>query len=205
VWASDCNEPVERQNIQRWTAQLIPPELIGSHVGADEAHTTHRITPLSFRLATALFGHAGIETDLTRLPEAELRTVAEWVSLYKELRGLLHSGKTVRADVADQTTILGGVVAQDKSEAIYSWARLATSATIQSGRVRFPGLAEDRHYRVRIRTEIGPTSLHEEPPAWLERAEGDGFSVSGDILVTIGLPMPTLDPQQALLIHLTSE
>ena len=79
VWASDCNDPVERQNIQRWTAQLIPPELIGSHVGADEAHTTHRVTPLSFRLATALFGHAGIETDLTRLPESELRTIAEWV------------------------------------------------------------------------------------------------------------------------------
>lgn len=25
VWASDCNDPVERQSIQRWTGQLLPP------------------------------------------------------------------------------------------------------------------------------------------------------------------------------------
>jgi alpha-galactosidase len=205
VWASDCNDPVERQNIQRWTAQLIPPELIGSHVGADEAHTTHRITLLSFRLATALFGHAGIETDLTRLPEAELRTIASWVSLYKELRGLLHSGKTVRADVADEGEVFGGVVAHDMSEAIYSWARLATSATVQSGRVRFPGLSHGRRYRVRIRSEIGPTSFHENPPVWLEAAKTDGLLIGGTVLTAAGLPMPTLDPQQALLIHVTSE
>ena len=64
VWASDCNDPVERQRIQRWTGQLLPPELMGTHVGAAEAHTTRRVTSLSFRLATALFGHAGIEQNL---------------------------------------------------------------------------------------------------------------------------------------------
>jgi alpha-galactosidase len=33
VWASDCNDPVERQSIQRWTGLLLPPELVGTHVG----------------------------------------------------------------------------------------------------------------------------------------------------------------------------
>src|SRR3546814_1221135 len=33
VWASDCNDPVERVQIERWTRTLVPPELIGSHVG----------------------------------------------------------------------------------------------------------------------------------------------------------------------------
>ena len=66
VWASDCNDPVERQQIQRWTAQLIPPELIGAHVASARSHTTNRTTSLSFRLITSLFGHAGIEEDLTR-------------------------------------------------------------------------------------------------------------------------------------------
>jgi alpha-galactosidase len=50
VWASDCNDPVERQSIQRWTAQLLPPELIGSHVGPHRSHTTARRTDDSFRL-----------------------------------------------------------------------------------------------------------------------------------------------------------
>ena len=46
IWASDCNDPVERQQIQRWTGQLVPPELVGSHVGAAESHTTRRVTSL---------------------------------------------------------------------------------------------------------------------------------------------------------------
>jgi hypothetical protein len=44
VWASDRNDPVERQVIQRWTAQPIPPELLGSHVGPERSHTTRRVT-----------------------------------------------------------------------------------------------------------------------------------------------------------------
>src|SRR5207302_3308270 len=65
VWASDCNDPVERQAIQRWTAQLLPPELIGAHVGPEASHTTARVSSDVFRLTTALFGHAGIEQDIT--------------------------------------------------------------------------------------------------------------------------------------------
>jgi alpha-galactosidase len=33
VWASDTNDPVARQTVQRWTGVLLPPELVGSHVG----------------------------------------------------------------------------------------------------------------------------------------------------------------------------
>ena len=205
VWASDCNDPVERQNIQRWTAQLIPLELIGSHVGAEEAHTTHRATALSFRLATALFGHAGIETDLTRASTEEFDTITAFAALYKELRPLLHTGELVRADVADTQSVLTGVVAADRSEAVFSWARLSTSAPTQSGRVQLPGLSPDRRYIIRVRDEIGRTSLHENPPAWLVQAAGDGFAVSGRVLVEAGLPMPTLDAQQAILFHLTTD
>ena len=44
VWASDSIDPLERQQIQRWTAQLLPPELLGSHVGA-AAVAHHRTDP----------------------------------------------------------------------------------------------------------------------------------------------------------------
>ncbi len=65
VWASDTNDAIERQQIQFWTANLLPPELVGSHVGGPQSHTTDRVLDLPFRLATSLFGHAGIEWDLT--------------------------------------------------------------------------------------------------------------------------------------------
>ena len=73
VWASDCNDPVERARIERWTRMLVPPELIGSHLGAHRSHTTSRETDLSFRLAVALTAHAGIETDLTAATAADLQ------------------------------------------------------------------------------------------------------------------------------------
>jgi alpha-galactosidase len=70
VWASDCNDALERQSINRWTQLLLPPELVGSHIGAVRSHTTGRTHDLTFRAGTALFGHLGIEWDLTRAREA---------------------------------------------------------------------------------------------------------------------------------------
>ena len=80
VWASDCNDPVERIQIERWTRALVPPELIGSHLGASRSHTTARTTDLSFRLVAALTAHAGIEQDLTVVDDDEVAVVARWAS-----------------------------------------------------------------------------------------------------------------------------
>jgi alpha-galactosidase len=210
VWASDCNDPVERQSIQRWTGQLLPPELVGAHVGGPQAHTTHRVTDQSFRLATALFGHAGIEQDLTKCTDDELDRLATWAELYRELRPLLHTGTVVRADLTApgyqgqdaNPTFLHGVVADDKRHALFCWARIATSPEGESGRIPIPGLSPDQDYRLRIRTEFGaPTWHHHAPPTWVTQALAGWIAVPGAILVGSGLPMPTLDPQQAMLIE----
>jgi alpha-galactosidase len=204
VWASDCNDPVERQAIQRWTLQLIPPELMGAHVGPAEAHTTSRTTPLSFRLITALFAHAGLEQDLTQLTADEIGVLAAWVELYKELRGLIHTGRTVRADLADDAYLLYGVVAPDFSRALLAWACLATSNAVQPGRVRIPGLDGARTYRIAVREEPGLPSFHEQPPEWLRRARQGSLLMPGRLLTSVGLPMPALDPQQAMLLDLSA-
>ncbi|WP_433369652.1 alpha-galactosidase [Streptosporangium sp. CA-115845] len=202
VWASDCNDPVERQAIQRWTAQLIPPELIGSHVGAEWSHTTHRVTTDSFRLATTLFGHAGIEWDLTRCSPAELDRLTTWAALYREFRPLLHGGRVVRADLDDDATLLHGVVSADSASALFCWARTVTSAEGQSGRVPFPGLTAEYDYQIRIRIEAGLTAMHQtQAPAWVTEAFTGWVTLPGPILVTAGLPMPTLSSQQAILIE----
>ncbi|MGI5142291.1 MULTISPECIES: alpha-galactosidase [unclassified Streptomyces] len=202
VWASDCNDPVERQAIQRWTTQLLPPELIGAHVGAATSHTTARISYDSFRLATALFGHTGIEQDITRCTPEELARLTAWTALYRELRPLLHGGRTVRADLAGDATLLHGVVAHDQSAALYCWARVATSPEGQSGRVRLPGLAADATYQVRVRTELGLPSLHQTSgPAWLPQALEGGLTLPGAVLAVAGLPMPNLNPDQAMLLE----
>jgi len=214
TWASDCIDPVERQAIQRWTGQLLPPELVGVHVGSARAHTTHRVTDQSFRLATALFGHAGIEQDLTECSDQELERLAAWAALYRELRPLLHSGAVVRADLGDSAgsgsayqdtdaMLLHGVVSRDRTSALFCWARVATSPEAESGRIPIPGLSPDRDYRVRIRTELGIPSWYDHtPPAWVGEAMAGWIVVPGTILTAAGLPMPTLNPEQAMLIEL---
>ncbi|WP_223694112.1 alpha-galactosidase [Leifsonia poae] len=204
VWASDCNDPVERLQIERWTRMLVPPELIGSHLGAARSHTTSRRTDLSFRLIVALTSHAGIEWDLQEADDDELERIAGWGAVYRELRSLIHTGRVVNADLADDATVLSGIIADDDARALYTWARLTTSAPGQTGRVRFPGLAADARYSVRIRNEFGPASRHQSAdPSWIAEAlHPDGVTIPGSVLAVAGVPMPTLNPQQAMLFDL---
>ncbi|GAA3005273.1 hypothetical protein GCM10010519_41320 [Streptomyces lactacystinicus] len=84
-----------------------PPELTGSHVGAATAHTTGRTSPVPIRLATAPFGHAGTEWDITACSEEELERLTAWVGLHKRLRPSLHGRRTVRADHPDPSARRG--------------------------------------------------------------------------------------------------
>jgi alpha-galactosidase len=204
VWASDTNDALERQSIQRWTQMLLPPELVGSHVGPPTAHTTGRTHSTSFRSATALFGHFGIEWDLTTATAEELADLGRWVALYKRLRGLLHSGRVVRADHPDPAGLVHGVVAPDGSEAVFALVSVATSVFAPGGRFRLPGLARTARYRVRpLPPGDRPSGL--EPltqPHWLQAG---GVTLPGSVLAESGLEFPIFHPEQALLLHLTRE
>jgi alpha-galactosidase len=202
VWASDCNDALERQAIQRWTGLLLPCELVGTHVGPPTAHTTHRTLSLGLRTLTALFGHAGLEWDITACTGAELEALRAWSALYRELRPLLHGGEAVRVDDPDPGAVLHGVVAHDRSEAVFAYVRLETSPDAVPGRLRLPGLDARRCYLVTRRDEAGvpPAGPLTQPP-WLR----DGsVRASGAVLETIGLAAPLLDPAQGVLLHLRS-
>jgi alpha-galactosidase len=192
IWGSDCTDPVERQAIQRWTGLLLPPELVGAHVGAPVSHTTARTSALPFRLATSLFGHAGIEWDITACTADELEQLREWAALYKELRGVLHGGTTVRADPGEGA-LLHGVVTG--AAAVYAYVRLATTVDVVPPRVLLPGLDPARLYRVQVRL-AGVSSARSQTP-WLEK----GVELPGAALARIGLAPPLLQPDQALVLH----
>jgi len=205
IWTSDCNDPVERQSIQRWTEAVVPPEYIGSHVGAPRSHTTGRLCDASFRLLTTLFGSAGIEWDLTSCTPDEMTQLARWAALYTEFRGLVQSGRRVHADLADEQTLLHGSVAEDGSWALFCWARLGSSAAAQAGRVPFPGLDPRRDYEVRIREDAGPAAPHQiAGPAWFDAARKRPVVVPGVLLTKVGVSLPTLNPGQALLLEVTA-
>lgn len=200
VWTSDCIDALERQRIQRWTGLLLPPELLGAHVGSPVAHTTGRTHTLDFRAGTALFGHFGIEWDLTAADADERARLAEWVAAYKELRPLLHSGTVVHGDHPDPALWVHGVVAADRSRALYALVQTATSVTSPAGPVRLPGLDADARYRIRPhRPGDRAEGPHRSDPLWWERA--DGVELTGRLLAVTGVRAPTLHPERLVLVE----
>ncbi len=198
VWTSDCIDALERQGIQRWTGLLLPPELLGAHVGGSRAHTTGRRHTLGLRAGTALFGHFGIEWDLTKAKPEDRTALAAWVALYKDLRGLLHTGDVVRGDHPDPALWVHGVVAADRSRAVYALVQTETSVQSTAGPVTLPGLDPDAAYRL---TPLPPGDRCEGPtgdalPWWR-----DGVELPGRVLATAGVQAPTLYPERLVLVE----
>ncbi len=188
VWTSDCNDALERQEIQRWTGLLVPPEYLGAHVGPPQAHTTGRTQSLAFRAGTALFAHFGIEWDL-RTAGDDLDEVAAWVERAKQVRGLLARGRTVRLPDRDGTRV-HGVVTADR--AVFAVAQLATSPTYPTAPVTLAGLDPEARWRV----TVDPLTWQPDLP-WA----ATGLVLSGRALLEAGVAVPTLHPEQLVIIH----
>jgi alpha-galactosidase len=174
--------------------------MIGAHVGPTVSHTTGRVHTIDFRAGTALFGHFGIEWDLTRAGEAERDRLAAWVRLYKQLRGLLHNGTVVRSDHPDPSLWVHGIVAADLSQAVYAIASTATAVWSPPGQVRLPGLSPDATYRLAPLPpgdELHAPTKHALP--WWDA----GVELSGRTLAVAGVQAPVLFPERLVLLHAT--
>ncbi len=191
VWTSDMTDALARQSIQRWTGQLVPPEYLGAHISAPFSHQTGRYMPLSLRCATALFGHFGIEWDLTEASDEDLAELAAWIRLYKQHRALIHAGRMVRVDTPDDTAWMHGVVAADASAALMSYVQLDEPRNDQPVALRVPGLDPRRRYRV---TEATPGARLPRR-AGLADSSVRGVEAAGAALAEIGLAIP---PQRTL-------
>jgi alpha-galactosidase len=201
-WASDNNDALERQTIQRWTGIAIPPELLGTHIGPTQSHQTGRTLELSFRAITALFGHAGIEWDITRATLIEREILSNWANYYKSKRKLLHSGKVIRVDHSDETAYVYGVVAHDRSEAIIAFAQLEMASANFPDLVRIPNLNSLSTYKIRVVREVGmPKTLQIRDPEWMH--SNQGLVMSGAELARIGFTVPILSPANAILFEVT--
>ena len=198
-WTSDNNDALERQTIQRWTSQVIPPEMLGTHIGPTHGHQTGRTLELSMRAISALFGHAGIEWNITQATAEERANLATWAKYYKDNRALLHSGKSVRIDYPDEHGYLYGVISADTKKSIFAYVQLTPTVTIHPASLKFAGLDAAANYSVKAVYPAGkPRFMLITPPQWM-----DGITMSGSALATIGVSAPILAPANAVLIEIT--
>jgi len=199
VWASDSIDAHDRQDIQRGTTLLLPPELVGTHVGAGRAHTTLRDLDLDFRAGTALWGHMGVEWDLTSADDAARERLASIIALHKELRPLLHSGLTVHADLPEDDSLrIEGVVAADGSEAVYEIACLGQTISWPTDPRPLPGLDAGRRYRIELAAPSYPELRLR--PGWMD----EPVTLPGSYLSTTGLALPILHPDHLVLVRATA-
>ena len=207
-----ANRPGVGQRLQRraWSASpsnagtrlLLPLELMGCHVGPPRSHTTSRTHDLSFRAATALFGHFGIEWDIASADASDRAALAAVIAEYRRLRPLLHAGELVTADHPDPSAAVYGVVATDRSHAVFCYAQLSMTRFETPLPATIPGLDPERTYLVERLAPAGGPRLRERAPApWVTH---EGFRANGATLGAIGLAMPLLEPEQALLLEFTA-
>jgi len=200
AWTSDSIDALDRQQIQRGFSLLFPPELMGTHIGSPVAHTTGRSHGLGFRAIAAMFGSLGIEWNLLKASDRDRADLADIIAVHKRLRPLLHYGTVVRVDHPDPHVMVHGVVAVDRSEAVFACTRLSSGPSLHTSPIRLVGLAGDRTYDV-SRLPIGRINddIARRQPAWL----ATGLRMTGRQLAAVGFSAPVLMPETSMMVHVT--
>ncbi|HEX5728539.1 alpha-galactosidase [Microbacterium sp.] len=202
IWTSDSLDPLERLTNQRYTGLVVSPELMGMHLTSPVVHSSGRTVSVGLSGAVALFGHFGIEWDLTSVDVATRDQIAAWVALAKRLRPLVARGRVVHVDGTDPGIDVRGMVAADAASAVFTITQTETSVAYPAGRVRMPGLDPDRRYRVRV-IAIGENTDYpgQSPLAW---AHQDTI-LTGRELESVGLRPPVQFPQHARVVELVAD
>ncbi|MGV8882086.1 MAG: alpha-galactosidase [Rhodoglobus sp.] len=202
IWTSDSLDPIERLENQRYTSLVVPPELMGMHLTTPHVHSSGRTVSLSLSGSVALFGHFGIEWDLTTLTDPDREAVASWVDLAKRLRSLVATGALLHVDTVDPGLDVRGVVSANQAHAVFTVAQTQTLIASPAGRIRLPGLDPDRSYRVVLSTPGGIVERPAQSPlAWAHH----NTCLTGRMLATVGVRPPVQNPQQATIIELIAE
>ena len=196
VWVSDNIDPDDRQRMLWWTSQLLPAELLGSHIASGRSHVTGRWHDLSHRAATAVFGHLGIEWDLASATEEELEELAWWIAWYKDHRKRLLAGRLVRVSMPDPGVWFKGIVNDEGG--IYSLSVLEATPAVNLGMLKFPGLISERRYRVEIIDRPALKGVLQVP--WMA---GAPLELTGAQLMGAGLRAPVLRPSTTVLFVVT--
>jgi len=199
-WTSDSIDPLDRILIQRGAQRLMPPEVLGTHIGSPTSHITRRSHSLAFRATTAFFGWLGIEWNLLNASPHEQDRLASVVTQYKEFRPLLHTGAAFREDHPDTNIMVHGVSAHDQSRSLVSVTRLANGPSSHVDPIHIHHLDDDTSFMVKPLHLGTPTyAPHRKLPQWIE----DGsITMTGRQLREIGVTCPPLLPASSFLFQI---
>ncbi|MEM0905911.1 MAG: alpha-galactosidase [Pseudomonadota bacterium] len=198
VWLSDSNDAVERMRMQHTAALFVPPEVIGSHVGPRNSHTSGRVLSMAARAATAASRHMGFECNLSELTEAERKTLARIVSIHKAIRPILFGG-TIHFLEPEEPQAYGELYTlADRFVAFVSFAQAPARASTRP--LRLEGLEPQTRYRVRLINQeaVDERDLRSGPSPLMDER---GVVQFGETLQRVGLHLPIHRPATVWILE----
>ncbi len=153
IWASDNTDPVERLLIQGGLSYLYPLSAMGAHVSQAPHQQTLRDTPLSTRFNVSAFGCLGYELDLKDLSPAQRRDVKKQIAFYKRYRRVMQYGTFRRGEPEKPGRTVWHCADADGKTAVSGFFQRSTPVGGGVDRLKLPGLAPERRYRVETRPQ----------------------------------------------------
>ena len=200
VWLSDSNDAHERWQMQRNASLFFPPEIIGSHVGPGECHTSGRRLSMDFRALVAASRHMGFELDPREMSDQEQASLARWSHWYKEHRALLHRGRLFRLESGEEHMAAEMHLSEDGQQFILLAGQLAMQQSAASQPLCLAGLEKGARYRVWLvnkdHINLTPNRIYQSPLT----AE-QGLVLSGAALMQQGLVLPNAFPDTIWVVQ----
>jgi len=198
IWTSDNIDPIERTLIQEGFLRFLPPEIMGAHVGHKTAHLTGRVTNLHTRAVVALQGQFGFELDARVLDPHDVITLRHYTELYKRHRHWMAEATWWKLTSLTSAMLASGLVDERRERALYSVVAVGNMQPNRPGHLPLRGLDPERRYRLSLESinvaDLAP--FNKRIPPWCESPA----TTSGELLMRVGVPLPVLPPQAALLI-----
>ncbi len=199
-WTSDCIDAAARIGMQRGFLAFLPPEMMGSHIGASPAHATGRRQSMDFRAAVACMGHLGIELDPASLTEEDRAKLVHWIGFFKSWRHVLHGGAVMLGEGTD------GLQWQAQGNGDEWLVFVIRSGPAQDRRpqpVKLPFAARANRWTVRL-LEIAEESMTSPRtmPELFDQMRTGSAPLSGSWLAQAGLPIPPQRAESVAIFHL---
>lgn len=147
TWTSDNTDAVERLKIQYGTSTLYPLICMGNHISDIPNHQTSRSTSIVFRSDVAIFGNLGIELDISKLSEADIKILKEKIRKYKLNRDIFQHGKFYRLSSPFESNSAGWmVIAEDGKKIIVGYYKILASPNPCKKKIKLVGLENQAIY-----------------------------------------------------------
>lgn len=199
IWPSDSMDPLQRFAMMKHASSVVPPALLGTHVGVSPSSTSGAHLPLSTRCIVALLGHMGIELNPQVLDDDDRAMILHWTTFFKAERAWLGASAFYYLDEIEPGLESLFVYNSTESRGLLFIIRSDYPRQAQPPVISLPDCVAGKDYDLELLNPKDGDFVQESLP-W---HRGQAFSVSGDTLRLAGLRAPFLRIGHCALIQLT--